>query len=631
MVFCYCQAMPPGGRGRKVIDFRTRELIQVTLKETHGNAAETARRLNIGYSTVMKWKTLDKNGLSGATVARSVAGDIPGPLREEGLHPDVRKLLDDFPAFRKKYFKRDTPAFQTYAAELLSDENTPARVILWPPGHGKTTLVGHDWIIWTIIRKRARGEWFSCLYVSKTYDMSQKYVGRVKRTLDFHEGLKRDFGYFKPQDADIWKRGEILVAGFDTDHDEKEATLMSSGAGTHIYSLRVSLIIVDDLVDKELSRSAQVTRELHEWFAEELESRLNAGGRMVYVGTRWSSLDLPGKLIKMQDYEGNRFYDLIEFKAHDTTKCFEPDLCKCKGPCDHHQAWPEGCTLWPAVWYYKPKHPRDMQALQVIRQKVGSDRFDFQYNQVEVPSADARFRYEWIEMCKDRHRGWWQIPDFSQVYCSIDPSGSSGYACFQCWAYQPHSETHFLVAQHRDHMTMPHYFKLIEDWTLRLRALGIEPTWILEENMARFLIQSFDFKQLKWSLGGLKLITHYTTGRNKWDSDMGVESMAPDYEFKRINLPYGDPQSVKSTDILAEELVAYPYGETDDCVMTQWFYMAHVKKLSKQPAQQWIDNPNIPPYLLQRRRLIDPWDKTPALGDIRIKHPEVITHGSVLP
>lgn len=629
----------PPGRGSKRVDWATKEAIYQLMKQS-GNAAATARQLGLSSETVRThWKKYGlKDSALPVRLARplgSFGRDIPPPLDVNLLKADAIALLDDFPAFRAKYFQRMTPWFQAEAARLLADNSDPARVILWPPGHGKTTLVSHDWIVWQIVRMRARREWFSCLYVSKTQEMAERYVNRVKRTLEVHEALQHDYGRFRSPEPEIWKKGEILVEGFTEFHDEKEPTLIAAGAQSHIYSLRVTNVLVDDLVDKELSRSPDVSAKVHEWLREELETRVNAGGMFVYVGTLWAGHDVPSKLIAMKDPDtGEKLYKLITFKAHDVARCRvpangypDPDLapdatdCHCKGPCHHHPSQPEGCTLWPERYYWRPRNSFDhIRSLKLLTEKNGKGRFDFQYNQISSPASNQIVRAEWIPPCLDHGRAMWQFPDANiAIFCSIDPTGTAGYAGIQVWGYSQLRDMHYLIAQYRDHTVMPQYSHIVKTWTERIRAVGYEPTWILEENMADFLIRSYDFQQLRWALGGLKLIQHRTTGRNKWDANMGVETLGPLYENARVSLPYGDRSAIEQTDLLTTELIAWPTGETDDLVMAHWIYLAHVKQLVRGPQAGFLDNANIPPYLLARRKMIDLGGTNPAaLGDVRV-------------
>jgi hypothetical protein len=67
---------------------------------------------------------------------------------------------------------------------------------------------------------------------------------------------------------------------------------------------------------------------------------------------------------------------------------------------------------------------------------------------------------------------------------------------------------------------------------------------------------------------------------NKNNAEYGVQSLASDFEFERISLPYGDETGRRMSDLLSNEALMYPDGETNDLLMALWFVKFNYKKLS---------------------------------------------------
>lgn len=514
--------------------------------------------------------------------------EIPPPKRYEELSEDAKRALEDFRYFRNKYFNRATPHFQQYVCDLITELKPEEPLIaLWPPGHGKTTTISHDYPMWRMLRARASGQRFACLLLSKSGNMARGFVRRLKQTMEHNKDLQMDFGWFKPEHPDTWTRDQLAVDGFDPEAQGKEPTFIAAGAGSHIYGWRVDLIICDDLVDSENAANVERQEDLERWFHEEVESRLERGGSLAVCGTRFSMHELYGRLMSLRDEEEQQMYRVVTFPAHDSNRC--------PGQNDEHVEWPDGCLLWPEQKSYK--------WLMRERTKMGSARFDFVYNQVESSDDANLLRSEWVEASKDTERSLWQIPRGTKLMATLDPSPTN-WACAQIWAYDPDNDKRYLVAIHRARMTVSDMISLMEEWTTHVRKRGYHMSWVFEQNAAqRWLFQSLDYKLLVQRTG-IQIMQH-NTHRNKADPDYGVQSLAPLYEYRKVSIPWQDPDSRKACEFFISELKAYPNGTTDDGVMAQWFFEWNIRRVKNDMVQTYIDDPKVPPYLLERRKMVN--------------------------
>ncbi|MBM3302325.1 MAG: hypothetical protein FJY85_20530, partial [Deltaproteobacteria bacterium] len=200
-----------------------------------------------------------------------------------------------------------------------------------PPGGGKTTTITHDFPAWLICRNRD----IRIALGARTSPQSEKYVRRLRNTLERNTLLNMEFGRSTVRSTELWRRNEFIVdgvtghaatlpyklslAGFDPDdprvmekvrdpedhiHEilesldavfmigEKEPTVSALSQEMGFLGGRYDLNIWDDLCDKNNSRTPEQREALVEWWFAEAESRCEPGGLVALVGTRFGKYDL---------------------------------------------------------------------------------------------------------------------------------------------------------------------------------------------------------------------------------------------------------------------------------------------------------------------------------------------------
>jgi len=65
----------------------------------------------------------------------------------------------------------------------------------------------------------------------------------------------------------------------------------------------------------------------------------------------------------------------------------------------------------------------------------------------------------------------------------------------------------------------------------------------------------------------------YSTGGEKFDEIIGINSLAILFENNKFIIPYssGDPRTIELVDILLEGMMSFPSGHTEDLLMAVWF------------------------------------------------------------
>ena len=553
---------------------------------------------NISYATGCRW---DK-------AAKAARGEPTGRMKhEKALSEEAVRALEDFGYFRYRYFGRVASPWQEEAAykmlTLLESDQREFVVVNCPPGSGKSTLFTHDIPAWLTVRNRSlRG-----LIGSRSEKQSRVYVGRLKKTFertqrvqaqsdllikgrafDAESTLSRDYGSFKPENPDVWRRDEFTVAQFNEQlTDEKEPTWTGFGMDSASLGWRVNFAVWDDVVDKTTLRTIEAKENQRSWWEDEAETRLEPDGVLVLQGQRMAADDLYRHALNMVteevDDEGDtlsegRKYTHIVYQAH-----YE-DLCK-----QEHKttapAYPEGCLLDPVRLPW-----RELASIEKNR----ASKYRVVYQQEDMDPASVLVEKAWITGgldssgflapgCWDTERGLWEIPKALSgekfVIATADPSPTRFWAV-EAWLYQPDTEFRFLLDLLKQTMDAPTFLDwnhqdgvfsgIMDEWQQISEDMGLPIRyWIVESNAAqRFLLQ-YDHVRRWIAKRGVQIIAHQTH-RNKADATFGVQTIAPHYQHGRVRLP-GKGMARLASMKLVEEVTRWPEGGSDDCVMAHWF------------------------------------------------------------
>ena len=90
----------------------------------------------------------------------------------------------------------------------------------------------------------------------------------------------------------------------------------AAGVGGAITGRGADLLIIDDPHSEQDALSDTAMESAYEWYTSGPRQRLQPGGSIVIVMTRWSLKDLTGKLIKAQSQDVmSDQWDIVEFPA----------------------------------------------------------------------------------------------------------------------------------------------------------------------------------------------------------------------------------------------------------------------------------------------------------------------------
>lgn len=578
------------------------------LREQGLNQSRAAQEVGISRVTAHKWEKqvpVITQRIRKIQQEKKLPGIQP-PIPRDLLSKEAKKGLDDFGFFRERYLGHWSDPWQEEAAykvlELLNRPEKIYVVINTPPGAGKTTLFTCDIPAWLIARNRT----IRILLGSRTNSQAAKLTGRLKRVLErtkpiegAEDFMANGYGRFKPDERDLWSRTEFIVEQFDTVAlDEKEPTAMAAAQETGFLGGRFNLCVWDDLVSRKNTRTIEAREDLVEWYELEAETRLEPGGLFILMGQRVSADDLYRHALNMVAAEDDaadiavfqaegerpRKYHHVVYRAHYEDRCKE----------DHGRdakPYPDGCLL----------SPRRLSWAELSRNKANNPkRFAITYQQEDVDPEGQLVQNIWVtggrdakgveyRGCLDHDRGVAEIPHLigdALSVVTVDPSPTKWWA-IEWWLLDTGTDERYLLDLHRERMEAPdlldrlpgeRYVGLADDWQRRSVELGVPIThWIIERSAAQRFMYQYDFWRRWTSTNSVDLIPHDTTV-NKVGEQLGVEMLAPHWQYGRVRLPYKGPAK-RISDHLIREVTRYPDSATQDCVMAQWFFEYHVEDL----------------------------------------------------
>lgn len=479
--------------------------------------------------------------------------------------------LDDFAEWRARCFRNErdepylTPPFQQAWVDLILDaiEHGERAVILSPPRHGKSQLLIH-FCVWQIVKNPN----IRVMWVGGNSEIAEQSVAAVADELDNNPNLDVYAGAtpFKPASpaGRDWSRSRFTV-GTRTVSGIKSPTMVALGKGGKILSRDADLIIFDDIVDHDSTRSPTMRADDKSWLATQLSSRKEEHTALFGIGSRQHHEDLWGDLVE------NPAYRSIVETAHDPA-CMLPrhdtvpaNHRSCK-VCDAHV----DCLLWPEV--------RSMRWLEDQRAAMGNDaEWEMVYLNVARPSGQIMLTREDLARCHDYSRIAGQLPkgEAVRLIAGLDPAMVGNQAAV-LYAYDPSTQVrHVVDIDVEPGGGLPGARRVIEDWWRQYRL----DMWVVEHaNYQAAIMQDRDIIEFcgRHAIG---LRPTHTTAKTKFHADFGVGSFIELFKKEMVAIPWGDDATRQRMNALEVELLNFDPEATGrasrkrktDLVMAAWF------------------------------------------------------------
>lgn len=183
---------------------------------------------------------------------------------------------------------------------------SPRLIIEMPPRHGKTEIVTRAFPVWAM----GKAPWFQVMCATYGQDLSDNNSrdakGYAERAIDLcaWPHLRPKEGEGRVWTSKLWK----------TANDSQYfATAVDGPAG----GFGANMLIIDDYHKNQIEAMSPTIRErVHGWFLSASQTRLEDGGGIIIMSTRWHKDDLIGRVRKAaeEDPEADQ-WEVMSFPA----------------------------------------------------------------------------------------------------------------------------------------------------------------------------------------------------------------------------------------------------------------------------------------------------------------------------
>jgi len=296
----------------------------------------------------------------------------------------------------------------------------------------------------------------------------------------------------------------------------------AAGVGGAITGRGADLLIIDDPHSEQDALSPTVLDSHYEWYTSGPRQRLQPGGAIVLVMTRWSVKDLTGRLLAAQGKDENSDkWEVVEFPAIINEK-----------------------PMWGNFW--------TMKGLEGVKASIPLTKWQAQWMQQPTSEEGAIIKREWWKEWEKE-----EIPHLKYIIQSYDTAFSSketaDYSAITTWGvFEPEEggpPALILLDAKKGRWNFPELKTIAQEeykyW---------EPETILIEAKASGMPLTHELQK-----AGIPVI-NYTPSRGN-DKHSRVNSVAPLFESGAIWAP-----TKKFAEEVIEECAAFPFGDNDDYV-----------------------------------------------------------------
>jgi len=430
---------------------------------------------------------------------------------------NIEKAQSDFMTFVKRVWPEfiEGSHHKKIAEKFndLSQGKIKRLIINMPPRHTKSEFASFLLPAWMIGRKPN----LKIIQSTHTTELAVRFGRKAKTLMDMPE-YKEIFLTRLREDSQAAGKWET----------EQGGEYYAAGVGSAITGRGADLLIIDDPHSEQDAMNVEALERAYEWYTSGPRQRLQPGGAIVLVMTRWNTKDLTGSLLRESGNIKSDKWELIEFPA----------------------ILPSGKPVWPEFW--------KLDELEGVKASISLQKWNAQWMQNPTSEEGAIIKREWWQKWDKEF-----IPPLQHVIQSYDTAflkkESADYSAITTWGVFQRNEDSgpqlILLDAVKDRFEFPELrrvaYQQYQYW---------QPETVLVEAKASGLPLTYELRKM-----GIPVI-NYTPSRGN-DKHSRVNSVAPLFESGQIWAPVEKEFAQE----VIEECAAFPYGDHDDLVdsMTQ--------------------------------------------------------------
>ena len=380
-------------------------------------------------------------------------------------------------------------------------------IVNMPPRHTKSEFASYLFPAWMI----GKNPKLKIIQTSHNTELATRFGRKMKNLVD--DSLFQ-------QIFDVSIATDSKASGrWETNHGGE---YYAAGVGGAITGRGADLLIIDDPHTEQDAMSSTAMDNVYDWYTSGPRQRLQPGGAIVVVMTRWSEKDLTGQLIRAQakSNHGDK-WEVIEFPA----------------------IMPSGNPVWPEYW--------KAEELLKVKAAISESKWQSQYQQNPTSEETAILKREWWNK--------WDkpMPNMLHTIQSYDTAFSkketADYSAITTWGVFQHEGMLGTGVLLLDALKGRWDFPELKKAAMEQYKYWDPDTVIIEQKASG--------APLTQELNRLGIpISNFTPSRGN-DKLTRVNSIAPIFESGKVFYP--DREWAHE---LIEECAAFPFGEFDDYV-----------------------------------------------------------------
>ena len=381
-------------------------------------------------------------------------------------------------------------------------------IVNMPPRHTKSEFASTLLPAWMI----GKTPKLKIIQTTHTGELAVRFGRKAKTLIDSPE-YQQIFKTRLREDSQAAGRWETAQGG----------EYFAAGVGGAITGRGADLLIIDDPHSEQDAMNLTALERAYEWYTSGPRQRLQPGGKIVCVMTRWNVKDLTGILLKSQSEPKSDQWDLVEFPA----------------------IMPSGKPVWPEYW--------KIDELESVKASLSLGKWNAQWMQNPTSEEGAILKREWWQ---DWDKDY--IPPLDHVIQSYDTAfmkkETADFSAITTWGIFRESEDGppklILLDALKERYEFPELRRVAKEqydyW---------QPETVLVEAKASGLPLTYELRNM-----GIPVV-NYTPSKGN-DKHTRVNSVAPLFESGNIYAPLNKQFAQE----VIEECAAFPYGDHDDLV-----------------------------------------------------------------
>ena len=419
-------------------------------------------------------------------------------------------------------------------------------IINMPPRHTKSEFASYLLPAWFLGKYPGK----KVIQTSHTAELAVGFGRKVRNLVD-SEAYKKIFPELALQ-ADSKAAGRWNTS--------KGGDYFAIGVGGAVTGKGADILIIDDPHSEQEAALAQVNPEIYdkvyEWYTSGPRQRLQPGGSIVIVMTRWSLRDLTGQVIKSSASRGGDEWEVIEFPA----------------------ILPSGNPLWPEFW--------SIDELEKLHTELPNGKWMAQYQQQPTSDSSAIVKREW----------WKKWPDERPPPCdyilqtwdtAFEKNTRADYSACTTWGIFYNDEDNGLP-----NIILLNAFKARMEW-IELKRTAFEhykdwePDSILIEKKASGAPLIYEFRAM-----GIPAL-EFSPGKGQ-DKISRLNAVSDLIASGKVWVP-----DTRWAEELIDEIASFPSGEHDDLVDATTLALARFRQggFIRLPS----DEPDEPKFFKSQR------------------------------